>query len=336
MPTAPAAPRSRAARQAFITGASGFIGWHLATRLRDNGWSVTALARRQSRGALPPGVDRIALDLRAPQIVRAIRTGSVVFHCAGRTFAATRRAFDAANLHLTREVALAAQQAGARLVHVSSQAAAGPASPERPRTESDEDAPCSPYGASKLAGDRIVARMSALEWTIVRPVAVYGPRDRAFLPLFRLARAGYLPTFGDPAVSYMLVHVHDVVDALEQAAVRPEATGQVCFVGHPEPMPLDRILDGIARAVGRRVVSVRVGSPWLEAVAWGGSFASWCGVSASFDRSKLRELQAGGFVCAVTRAANLLGSVPAIALEDGMAATAAWYRAQGLLRPLRR
>ena len=43
MPTAPAAPRSRAARQAFITGASGFIGWHLATRLRDNGWSGWAI-----------------------------------------------------------------------------------------------------------------------------------------------------------------------------------------------------------------------------------------------------------------------------------------------------
>jgi nucleoside-diphosphate-sugar epimerase len=260
----------------------------------------------------------------------------VVFHCAGRTFAATRQAFDASNAHLTREVALAAQQAGARLVHVSSQAAAGPAPIERPRGESDDEAPCSPYGASKLAGERIVAGMSALEWTTVRPVAVYGPRDRAFLPLFRLARAGYLPVLGNPAVSYMLVHVHDVVDALERAALRPEAIRQVCFVGHPEPLRLDRILDAIARAVGRRVRVVSIGSPWLSALAWGGSLASWCGLPASFDRSKLRELQAGGFVCSVARAAHLLGSVPAIPLEDGMASTADWYRAQGLLRPFRR
>ncbi len=259
-----------------------------------------------------------------------------MFHCAGRTFAATRRAFDAANVDLTREVALASQRAGARLVHISSQAAAGPAPRDRPRTETDEDSPCSPYGASKLAGERVVAGTPGLEWTILRPVAVYGPRDRAFLPLFRLARAGYLPTFGDPAVSYMLVHVHDLVRALEQAALRVEATSHVYFVGHPEPKRVDHVFDAIARAVGRHVTMVPVSAPLIHGVAWVGSLASWLGRSPSFDRSKLSELAAGGFVCRVTRAAQLLGSVPTIAVEDGMAATADWYRAKGLLRPFRR
>lgn len=322
-----------AARHAVLTGATGFIGWHLASWLRDQGWHVRALLRPESRGEVPPGVERVVTHMRAEEIARRVPPGSVAFHCAGRTSAATRRQFDATNVDLTREVAAAARDAGARLVHVSSQAAAGPAPLALPRTEDDEESPCSPYGASKLASERVVSRTQGLAWSIVRPVAVYGPRDRAFLPLFKLARAGCLPTFGDPAASYMLIHVADLMYALEQAAMRDEAIGEICFVGHAEPCRTDVVLEALARAVGRRARKVAVARPLLHAAALCGDLASLAGGSLSLDRSKLAELSAGGFACSVARAARVLGSSPTIDLDAGFAATAAWYRQEGLLRP---
>ena len=319
-------------RRAAITGASGFIGWHLAERLRDAGGEVLAIVRPESRGETPPGVERVAVPFLAADLARAFRGADVVFHLAGRTGAATRGAFDDANVRVTREVALAARDSGARMVHVSSQAAAGPAGLDHPRTEEDPPRPCSDYGASKLAGERVVEATEGLAWTIVRPVAVYGPRDRAFLPLFRLARAGVSPIMGDPAACYMLIHVADLVAALEEAALRDAAIRGTFFVGHPAPHRADAVLATIAAAVGRPSRFVPVPRALLRAAAAWGAVAAAVGARPLLDRSKLDELSAGGFVCDVTRAGRVLGTSPRTDIAEGFAATAAWYRGHGQLR----
>ena len=145
------------------------------------------------------------------------------------------------------------------MVHVSSQAAAGPGRRRSTRgPRKTRPVPAAPTARRSSPASGWSKQTDGLAWTIVRPVAVYGPRDRAFLPLFRLARAGVSPIMGDPAACYMLIHVADLVAAIEGAARQDAAIHRTFFVGHPTPHRADAILAAIAGSVGRssRVIPV--------------------------------------------------------------------------------
>src|SRR5437899_226614 len=173
----------------------------------------------------------------------------------------------AANVTATRVVAEATRAAGARLVHISSLAAAGPASRAAPRAEDDPPAPMTAYGRSKLAGERAIEGLRGLQWTILRPGVVYGPRDRAVLALFRMARAGMLPLVGRETAAYTMIHVADVVRAIEAAVDRGDASGEMMFVGHPEPVSARALVEGVRDAAGGAATIVRVPRPllWIAA-----------------------------------------------------------------------
>src|SRR4029453_9712877 len=104
--------------------------------------------------------------------------------------------------------------AGARLVHVSSLAAAGPAPASGPRAELDPPRPITAYGRSKLEGEHAVAGVAGLRWTILRPGVVYGPGDRAMRPLFRYAERGVLPLVGNDRAAYTFVFISYAVFCL--------------------------------------------------------------------------------------------------------------------------
>ena len=317
---------------AALTGATGFIGRHLVERLLADGWRVRVVQRPESGGTPPPATEAVRAPLTAAALGRAFADADAVIHLAGLTAAPNAAAYQEANAVATREVARACRETGARLVYVSSQAAAGPAPASRPATEADEARPCSAYGISKLAGERAVQETPGLEWTIVRPVAVYGPGDRGFLPLFRLASRGLATIPGDAAACYTLVHVRDLVRGLVAAAVRPEAPGEVFFLGHPALHTARSVAAALGRAVGRPVRTVLVPRPVLYAAALAGDLGARLGHPLPLDRSKYRELTSGGFACEVGKARRLLQLEPAIDLEEGFAETAAWYRDHGWIR----
>ena len=95
-----------------------------------------------------------------------------------------------------------------------------------------------------------------MPWTILRPCAVYGPRDRGFLPLFRLARRGLTLLATPPATRFTFMFIDDLVSAIVLAATDPRAAGETFFVGHPEPQRIEALMralaDGLrAAAIGR-------------------------------------------------------------------------------------
>ncbi len=319
-------------KAASVTGATGFIGRHLVERLAALGWQVRAVQRPESRAAAPAGVEVVRTPLRADALSAAFDGTGVVFHLAGLTAAPSAAAYHQANAVGAGEVACACRAAGARLVHVSSQAAAGPAPASHPATEAGEPRPCSAYGISKLAGERIVQGTEGLEWTIARPVAVYGPGDRGFLPLFRLARAGFSVIPGSPWACYTLLHVRDLVEGLIAAAERPEAVGEVFFLGHPVIRTARSLAAALGRTAGRPLRTVIVPRPVLYAAALAGDLGARLGLSPALDRSKYRELTAGGFACEVGKARRLLQWEARIDLEEGFAETVEWYLENGWLR----
>ena len=177
-------------RSVSVTGATGFLGWHIATELAARGWTVRAIVRPGSAKPLPEGVEIRQSSLEHVALKAAFDGSDVVVHAAGLTRARSERAFRTVNVDGTRAVVAAANEAGARIVHISSLAAIGPGTADRPAHEDDRPQPLTAYGKSKLASEAVVRSEARVPWTIVRPAAVYGPRDRQFLPLVRLATRG--------------------------------------------------------------------------------------------------------------------------------------------------
>lgn len=317
-----------------VTGASGFIGLNLVRRLASVGWIVRGLARtpRTARLIEEAGGQPVSGDLDdGPALERLVEGAGVVIHLAGLVRALYPAELDLVNERGTQALthAMVRRAPAARLVQVSSLAAAGPSSPDRPRIEADPPAPISHYGRSKRKAE-LVVEGSGLEWTIIRPAAVYGPGDKDFRFLFRLARRGIVPDLGRRL--YSLIHVDDLVDALLLASTHPAAINQTFFVTGPEDGSLADFGRIISGHLGRPTRRIRV-PDWA---AWSvGALTQ--GLAAITRRApllgidKVREVTAGSWRCSNDLAGNLLGYAPRIGLEAGLTSTCDWYRERGLL-----
>lgn len=159
-----------------ITGATGFVGGHLLNLAIRAGFPVRALTRRTQDDR--PNVTWVRGALDNPASLSVLCTGTdVVIHIAGVVNAPTRQGFEAGNVAGTLAVVEAAKKAGCkRFIHVSSLAATLPK--------------LSIYGDTKARAEKIVAA-SGLDWTIIRPPAIYGPRDGEMLELFKMAKTGF-------------------------------------------------------------------------------------------------------------------------------------------------
>ncbi len=301
-------------RRVAVTGASGFIGRHVTAALAARGDAPVPIAR----------------PFHALTLADAFRDVDTVVHLAGLTAAVRARDLITANVDGTRVVAEAAAAVGARMIYVSSLAAAGPAPASAPRSEDDPPAPITPYGRSKLEGERVVAATPGLQWTILRPGAVYGPGTDALLPLFRAASFGILPLVGRAGAAYTFIHIDDVVRAIT-AAIDADVSGPL-FVGHPRPVTTRELVEAVRAASGGTATIIRVPLGLTRIAAAGGDVAGLItGRVAAINRWRYAELAADGFVCRVDRLREWLGVVAQVELADGMTGMARWYRSEGWL-----
>jgi nucleoside-diphosphate-sugar epimerase len=298
-----------------VTGASGFIGGHLVATVRAAGAAVAPVRR----------------PFEAATLAAALRGADAVVHLAGLVSAAREEDYFAANVEGTRAVADAARLAGVRLVHISSLAACGPAPAWAPRSEDDPPNPITAYGRSKLESERVLAAMPGLAWIVLRPGVVYGPGDRAMLPLYQMAARGFLPLVGRADAVYSMVHVADCVRAIA-AAVESHIVGEAVFVAHPQPVSVHDLVDAIRAAVNARARLIRAPMAVTRLAALGGDLVGALrGRRMVINSRRYTELAAEGFACRVDRLRDRLGVVARAELADGIAQTAAWYRANGWL-----
>ena len=318
-------------RSVAITGATGFIGRHVAAALMTRGVAVTSIVRPDSRHQAPVGSTLVRARLDAGELRKAFAGADTVVHLAGVVAAVDAQTFFDINTEGTRAVAGAARDAGARLVHLSSLAAAGPAPPSAPCRETDTPRPVTPYGVSKLESERIVSATEGLRSIVLRPGVVYGPSDRAVFPLFQGAQHGILPLVGRTDAAYAFIHVDDVVRAILAAVEHVDVTGAV-FVAHETPVTALDLIEAIQAAVGRKGRVIRVPMALTRALALAGDVAGKAlNRPMTLNSWRYAEMAAEGFVCRVDRMRQALGVTAAIGLKDGMARTAAWYRTAGWL-----
>jgi nucleoside-diphosphate-sugar epimerase len=292
-----------------VTGSSGFIGQHVMASLASQGHQCVAIRRPYELAALTP----------------VFRSLDAVVHLAGVVSAARDSDFDTGNVASTRIVAEAVRETGIRIVHISSLAAAGPAAPSAPRTESDPPAPINAYGRTKLAGERIVRDLPDDRWIVLRPGVVYGAGDRALRSLFLYVRRGLLPIVGNPHAAYTFVYIDDAVRAIV-AAVEGSRSGDVLFVGHADPVRPLALMEAIATTLGVRARPVAIPRALVRVAALcGDGIAALTGRPAVINTRRYVELYSPGFVCRVDRLRDRLGVSAEVGLREGLARSRAWY-----------
>ena len=295
-----------------VTGSHGFIGRHVMAALR-------------ARGDMPIPVPR---PFTADNLAVLFRDVHVVVHLAGVISSAREREYHEGNVEATGIVARAADVADVRMVHISSLAAAGPAPRSSPRSEDDPPAPINTYGRTKLAGERALQALPFLKWTILRPGVVYGPGDKATLPLFTMARRGLLPLVGSPSAAYMFIYIDDAVRAI-LAAIDRVPVGTI-FLGHEAPVSPRELLEHIRSASGSPARILSIPRIVTRAAAWAGDLAgALTGKPAVINSRRYAELYAPGFVCRVNRMPERLGLTATVGVRDGILRTARWYESEG-------
>jgi nucleoside-diphosphate-sugar epimerase len=314
--------------KALVTGAAGFVGSHLAEALIGKGYEVTCLARSTSNPKWIEHLDveYLLCDLADIESCSAkVKGFDYIFHAAGITKAVCEKDFFASNAECTRKLlrVVAANNPGLRrFVYVSSLAAAGPARDGRPVCEDAEPMPVSAYGRSKLEGEKAVREYAGeFPVTIVRPSAVYGPRDTDFFLLFSSVKKGFFPYWG--RCFYSLIYIEDLIRGIISAAEKREAEGKTFFLANEAVCTNEDIVREISAALGSKALKVRLPRSIMPLVAFIGEKVNKKGI---INRDKVKELHFSNWTCDTGRAKEELGFKSEITLREGIKWTADWYR----------
>jgi len=321
----------------LVTGATGFIGSHLVDELLWKGYEVTALIRESSdlRWLRGKRLDYLYGDLLVKGKLPSLKGFAHIFHLGGATKAVRRRDFYRTNQEGTERLIAAARRVRGlkRFVYLSSQAAAGPSPFERMQTEADPPCPVSPYGKSKLQGEEAVLRCrDKFHVTVLRPCAVYGPRDTYMFEIFKRISKGHMPLLGKEPIFLSFCYVEDLVQALLLSIQRKHPSGEVFFIADGGKYSLDSFADVVSSALKVKLgtIHIPVWAAWFYASAADG----WGFVRrrpASFSRNKCAEASQRNWVCDIGKAKKKLGFRPRFRLEAGVKVTLQWYQEKGWL-----
>jgi nucleoside-diphosphate-sugar epimerase len=305
----------------LITGATGFVGSHVAQAFVEAGYEVRIGARASSdpRWISDLHAERVPLDVSGdPEYIsRAVRNVDTVAHAAGITRAKRAGEYYAVNAGGARRLVVAAFRAGVRrFVLVSSLAARGP---------DGRGHPASDYGWSKLEAERHLRSLDGrMETVVLRPAAVYGPRDTDLLPLFRLAHAGWLPV-PSGAAPLQPVYAEDVARAVLAAAREPAGFG-------PFPVAENRrygwpdVVAGLRKVFRRPVRAVRLpAAAFVLAGRAAERSARPFSAVPLFDERRARDLALNAWTCDVSGSEKALGWGARVPLVEGLERTATWY-----------
>jgi nucleoside-diphosphate-sugar epimerase len=297
-----------------VTGGTGFVGQAVIEQACGQGMALKALARREQSPC--EGIEWVRGDLADPAaLAKLVEGAEAVLHIAGVVNTPDPMGFHLGNVTGTEALVEAAKASGIRrFVFVSSLAAREPG--------------LSRYGQSKRHAEEVV-QASGLDWTIVRPPAIYGPRDREILELFKAARWGAVPM--PPPGRASIVHVDDLARLLLVIA-RP-TVAQLEAVNHKLFEPDDgreggwshrELAKAVGEAVGRRVWAPATPKAVMKAAAWLDCRVR--GAKAKLTPDRVGYMCHPDWVSRPDKAPPAELWRPEIPTREGLTETAAWYR----------
>jgi len=264
-------------------------------------------------------------DFASNRLASALEGVDVVVHCAAATRDPSHGALRRSNVELTQRVieAALATRVG-RLVFISSQAAAGPATSRNDAVrESDAPHPVEEYGRTKLAAEYLV-QASGIPYVILRPAAVYGPDDRDFAALFAGARRGIALHAANRAQWISIIHVDDCVRGIIASVQSSGAENRTYFLANADPVQWDELFRLAAAAFGKKLwLDLEVPAGIVRVAALLGDAAGrLTGKQPLLSSEKIRLARDPYWICSPDLAATELGFRSAISLPNGIASVA--------------
>ena len=318
--------------KAFVTGGTGFIGSHLADQLiEDAQWStVKCLVRSDEKWLKGKTFEKIEGDLDSIKTIdHALLDTDIIFHLAAIVKAPSKKEFFHANVQATENLIRLAQKNNVhKLVILSSLAASGP-SGTRPRIEDDEMKPVSMYGESKKMMEEMIHNLAGddMSITILRPPAVYGPREDQIFTLFNMMSKGIAPIVGDgktPKLS--LLFVQDLVQAILKASNQTKKGVHTYFIGGDRITNWNEIKDIVSTVLDKTPVTLKMKPSWVKKIA--GVVETTAALFGSYpvlNREKANEMVLT-WTCSHEKAAKELSYKPEYSLEEGISRTLRWYK----------
>jgi len=320
----------------LVTGATGFVGWHVARALLDRGHTVRALARDPARLRELPEVQGVQGDLRDPaSLQRAVEGCSVVFHVAADYRLWTREPHEMyrSNVEGTRAMLEAARRAGVeRFVYTSTVGCIGVKTPDGigdERSEAFLEDMQGPYKRSKFLAEQVALEFAAEGFpvVIVNPTAPVGDHDFKPTPTGKIVVdfvRGAIPAYVDTGLN--VVDVRDVACG-HLAACQRGVPGERYILG-AENMTLQQILEALAGILGRKAPRVQI--PYAIAFAAGVASTAWAEITGKEPRAPLDAVRMSRKKMWVRhdKAARDLGYSPGPA-ADALRRAVVWFQENG-------
>ena len=323
----------------LITGASGFVGYHLVTEALNKNLEVFVAVRSSSKIDHLKHLDikYTSLEFNNPSALkREIKEKKYdyIIHAAGVTRARSTEEYNQINATYAYNLAQAAAQTGhiKKFVFISSLAAVGPLN----NLDGIIDAntiphPVTAYGKSKLLAEEQLKTINNLNYTILRPTAVYGPRDKDIFIFFKQVAIGFEPYIGRIEQKLSFIYVAD----LAKASIKALFTGdkKTYILSDDSCYNRYQLADYIKAVLLNKTVKFHLPVNFVKMIAGiAEKVSSLTNKAAVLNIEKLNELKAVNWSCNIDQAKADLDFHPAYSLQEGVAETIQWYKANKWLK----
>ena len=321
----------------FLTGASGFIGGFIAQALLQKGYQVRCLVRTSSnlRWLADLNVECFYGSLSDPDsLKRGLEDVDYIIHAAGLTSALSKEDFLKVNFEGTKKIlhaALKMRSSLKRFLFVSSQAAAGPGATLQPVTEATTPRPITEYGRSKLLAEQYILQLNnKIPFTIVRPPAVYGPRDKDTLQFFKAVRIGIIPQMDGKTKFLSIIFVKDLAEGIIKAMESEKAAGQTYFLANEQPYSWEEIARISLEILGRRGLRLNIPGFLVKGAAvLSEGFSRFSLKPSKLNRQTVIDMKQDFWICSPKKAKADFDFTAPTSVGDGIRETLTWYRENG-------
>jgi nucleoside-diphosphate-sugar epimerase len=326
-------------RKILVTGPNGFIGSHICETLVGSGLQVRAMVRHTSdlSNLKEVDVELVYGDLNDyDSLKKAIDGVSAIVNNGGLTKTLDPSMFFEVNARGTGNILKAAYEINPRLekfVQVSSTAACGPSDSMTPINEKDSPRPITEYGRSKLEGERAVLDFKdKFPVVILRPSAVYGPRDGEMLSFFKMIKYGLKPTFGTGECYINFTFVRDFARAVVKTLETDVDSGEVFFITEKKRYSYSEAGDIISEIMGKRALDIHIPRSIVDIAGWiSENIAQRRNKAVIFTRDKANEISQKYWLVDSGKSESQLGFAAPTSFREGALETVKWYRENGWL-----